>query len=334
MSNPEFTIIIPVHNGANYIRAALESVLSQTYTHFQILILENASTDSTVDIIHEFADDRITIVPAASALNIEQNWGRIVEQPLTGYITFMGHDDVLYPDFLAEVVTLIAAEPDASLYQVQFEAIDLAGNPFRHPATIAYRESADQFLLAVMEDREEVCGTGYVVRVADYKQIGGIPAFPGLLYADVVLWYRLTALSYKICSPKTLAGYRVHSQSTHQHINLSRYYDALREYHQFLLVTESFKANSAAVDRYINRLLQRTYRTAAAQNAFLPDDERKAVLSRAKQQIAADGLFVLDDLPARIYEVVSGLPGFLRHAAVLPIVGWRWLRRLLNTTKC
>jgi len=184
MSNPEFTIVIPVRNGANYIGAAISSILSQSYPHFNILVLENGSTDKTVEIVSEFADDRISIVPSASPLNIEENWGRILHSDLAEYLTFLGHDDLLYPGFLAEMAALITSEPKASLYQVRFEYIDPLGNPLRHAAAMAYKETASQFLAAVMEGREECCGTGYVMRAADYRQVGGIPAYPGLLYAD------------------------------------------------------------------------------------------------------------------------------------------------------
>jgi len=99
MPNPEFTIVIPVRNGENYIGAAISSILSQSYPHFNILVLENGSTDKTVEIVSKIADDRIRIVPAASPLEMEANWRRILDLDLAEYLTILGHDDICTPNF-------------------------------------------------------------------------------------------------------------------------------------------------------------------------------------------------------------------------------------------
>jgi glycosyltransferase involved in cell wall biosynthesis len=328
MSNPEFTIIIPVRNGANYIGAAISSILSQSYPHFRIMILENGSTDTTIQIVNAFADDRISIIPSTSSLNIEENWSRIRDLDLMEYLTILGHDDILYPEFLAEIVELITAEPSASLYQVQFEYIDSNGDFVRHIPKITYKETASQFLAAVMDDKEECCGTGYVMRSKDYRQVGGIPAYPGLLYADVVLWYRLSNLSYKVCSPKTLVGYRVHPQNMHRNANFSRYYSATRQYYDFLRTSTDLKDKPEVAHTYINQQLQLSYRIAVVQ-AILAPNEGRIQLQTAKREITEDGLFTLYDRPARVYEAIPPLPSWLRQIVLLPIIWRRVLRRFL-----
>src|SRR5689334_16752927 len=90
-----FSIVLPVHNGAKYIRATLESILSQTYPHFNVLILENASQDNTLKILASFTDTRIKIFPAERLLSMEENWARIVGLDLSEYMTIVGHDDLM-----------------------------------------------------------------------------------------------------------------------------------------------------------------------------------------------------------------------------------------------
>ncbi len=327
---PRFSVIIPVRNGESYIAQAIESVLAQTYPKFNLMILENKSTDRTVEIIQSYVDPRIIIIPSASSLSIEENWGRIIEQSMNEYITFMGHDDLLHPDFLAEIVALITSEPKASLYQVQYEEIDSLGNLVHHPATVAYKETAGQFLAAYMalKSREEVCGTGYVTRADDYRRVGGIPAFPGLLYADLVLWYRLTNLSYKVCSPKTLASYRIHPQGMHTIANFSNFYIATRQFYDFLCTTSELIDQPTVAYNYTNYLLKHSYRRAVVY-AILSPDEGRAQLQMAKQHAAKDGLFTLHDRAARIYEVIIAMPHWLRHVTLLPIIWRRALRGFL-----
>lgn len=324
MSNPEFTIVIPVHNGANYLESTLKSVLAQSYPHYNILVLENASTDKTLEIVHSFQNPCISVVPSDSFLTIEQNWGRIIHQTMNEYCTLLGHDDLLYPGFLAEAVALISAEPGASLYQVHVEVIDADGKFVRQPPTVPAHETAAQFIKAVMDEQEEVCGTGYIARSADYCATGGIPPFPGLLYADVMLWYRLATLSYKVCSPQVQAAYRVHPASEHRHINVTRYYQAIKAYGSFLETVESLEA--ATVHHYLNILVQRIYRNAAAGDARRHDSQ-SGDLHTAKQLIEQDGQFQLTDRTAKLYELIAALPGTLRWLMLSCIDRARAVRR-------
>ncbi len=123
-----YSIILPVRNGSNYVRECVQSILSQSVQDFELLVLENASTDDTLDIINSFGDSRIKIFPAASPLSMEENWHRVVEIPKKEFITLIGHDDMLDKDYLATMQGLISEYPDASLYQTHFRYIDSAGH--------------------------------------------------------------------------------------------------------------------------------------------------------------------------------------------------------------
>lgn len=326
MPNPKFAIVIPTYNGEAYIAQAIESVLNQTYPHFEVIVLEHESTDRTLEIVRSYSDSRVHICSTDQHQTIESNWARILDLDLAEYVTILGHDDIFYPEFLQEVARLIAEEPQASLYQVQLEEIDPRGNLIRRPPKVAYRETADQYLRVVMEDREEVFGTGFVTRSEDYRKVGGIPPFPGLLYADFVLWYRLTEIAYKVCSPKALARYRVHPQSTHVKTNFSRYYLATRQYYDFLLTTSSLKDTPKVAYAEADKRLQNSYRNAVGQ-AILSPEKGLTELQLTKQQIAKDGVFTLHDRVARLYEAFIPMPSWIRRLALLSISGRRNLRR-------
>jgi glycosyltransferase involved in cell wall biosynthesis len=328
MPDPKFTIVIPTHNGEAYIAQAVESVLNQTYPHFEIIVLEHESSDRTLEIVSSYSDLRVRLCSTNQPQTIETNWGRILDLDLSEYVTILGHDDVFDPEFLQEVATLIAEEPKASLYQVQLEEIDPSGNLIRRTPKIAYRETADQYLSAVMEDREEVFGTGFVTRSEDYRRVGGILPFPGLLYSDFVLWYRLTEIAYKVCSPKVLARYRVHPQSTHVKSNFSRFYQATLLYYDFLLTTGSLKDTPQIAYAEADKRLQNSYRTAVAE-AILAPEKGLAELQITKQQIARGGSFTLHDRVARIYEAFITTPSWLRQLALLSLNIRRTLLRFL-----
>jgi glycosyltransferase involved in cell wall biosynthesis len=102
MAPPQITVALPVFNGERYIRSAIESVLAQTYSDFEFLILDNCSTDNTVNIAHSYEDSRIQIMVNASNLGMIGNWNLAVSRASGRYIKILSHDDSLDPNCLAE----------------------------------------------------------------------------------------------------------------------------------------------------------------------------------------------------------------------------------------
>ena len=78
----KYSIILPVRNGGEYLKECVNSILSQTYTDFNLLILDNNSTDGTLEWIQSVADKRIVIFTSNESLSIEQNWARIKGIPI------------------------------------------------------------------------------------------------------------------------------------------------------------------------------------------------------------------------------------------------------------
>jgi len=72
-----FSIILPVRNGGDYVKECIHSLLNQTYTLYDIIVLDNCSTDGTVEWIESLYDPRIKIIRSDRSLSIEENWGRI-----------------------------------------------------------------------------------------------------------------------------------------------------------------------------------------------------------------------------------------------------------------
>lgn len=233
-------IVLPVRDGGSYLRQAIESVRSQTIGRWRLLVLENHSRDATVETVRSYADDRITIMRAAHPLPIERNWARAL--PLLDelgvsddvFLTFIGHDDVLAPDFLTQIDALIDQNPDASLYQTLFNLIDAAGQPIRSCRPVPARERAVDYLAALCWGIRDSFGTGYVFRAGDYRAVGGFPALPRLLYADHLLFARLTQRSYKAATTKVGCAYRLHRGSASNGLSAERMNSQLAAFHDFV----------------------------------------------------------------------------------------------------
>ncbi len=76
------------------------------------------------------------------------------------------------------------------------------------------KETAPEFLKSCLTNAFDVMGTGFMMRSKDYDAVGGIPAYPNLIFADMELWYRLTKISYKATSPKECFSFRIHQSTT------------------------------------------------------------------------------------------------------------------------
>lgn len=99
--NPRVSVVIPVHNGENFIRQALESVLSQDFQNFEILVGINSSTDSTLEITKSVLGSKYPgILNFKNLVSMPQNFNRTALYARGEYIKFLCHDDVLRHDSL------------------------------------------------------------------------------------------------------------------------------------------------------------------------------------------------------------------------------------------
>jgi len=249
------SVVIPVRDGGRYLAQAVGSILSQSYAGFRLHILENCSTDQTPHILATLRDPRVVVHPSDSVLSMEDNWRRIRELDLLEYLTVLGHDDIFYPDFLDEIMTLVRENPTATLYSSHFDIIDEWGRYLRRCRPIPYEESAEEFLRARHQHHRDSYGTGYVMRSRDFRSVDGFPRLPGLIYSDDLLWFRIASLGGKVCSPRTMFAYRQRGTSVSRSVDLEGLYMASKGYLEALLQERYAKdeRNSALARRFVER---------------------------------------------------------------------------------
>lgn len=114
---PKLTLAMPVYNGSNYIRDALDSICAQTFTDFELIVCDNASQDDTVKIVEEYAtrDDRIRLIRNRQNLGASANYNLGFEQGRGEYFKWCAHDDTLSPNFLQQCIDVLEANPDVVL---------------------------------------------------------------------------------------------------------------------------------------------------------------------------------------------------------------------------
>lgn len=120
---------LPVYNGENYVGYAIESVLTQTFTDWELVISDNASTDRTVEICQAFAkrDSRIKLLIADQNRGAAWNFNHVFHQSSGHYFRWLSHDDWLMPESLAECVRVMDSRPELSACATRTGAIDESG---------------------------------------------------------------------------------------------------------------------------------------------------------------------------------------------------------------
>lgn len=110
-----FSVIIPLYNKAPYIAKAIESVLGQTYRDFEVIVIDDGSTDQSLEVAKTFENKSITIIsqPNSGVSTARNNGVKIAKHP---YICFLDADDWWHPTFLEEMKRLITDFPDAGIY--------------------------------------------------------------------------------------------------------------------------------------------------------------------------------------------------------------------------
>lgn len=127
---PKVSIGLPVYNGENFISEAIESVLAQTMTDFEIIITDNASTDNTQRICEEYAarDSRIKYFRNEQNLGAAPNFNYAFELSKGEYFKWLAHDDIIAPTFLQKCSEVLDTDPSVVLVFPRTNVINSAGS--------------------------------------------------------------------------------------------------------------------------------------------------------------------------------------------------------------
>jgi len=119
ISQPLVSIVTPVYNGAKYISECIESVLSQTYQNWEYIIVNNCSTDNTLEIVQSYAksDVRIRVYDNNQFLNAIENHNYALRliSPESKYCKILHADDYLFPDCIMQMVLTAEKEPSIGI---------------------------------------------------------------------------------------------------------------------------------------------------------------------------------------------------------------------------
>ena len=214
-----FSIIIPLYNKAPYIERAVKSVLSQDYPHFEIIIVNDGSSDGGEKIVTKIVDERLKLVSQKNAgVSAARNTG--AEEAQYEYLAFLDGDDTYEPNFLSEIIKLIGNFPNAGIYGTSNSFIYPNGKKVAEDFRYLFNGKEqglleDYFGLFAQIQKSPFSNSNLCIPKKIYQEFGGYKVGVKLT-EDSDLWCRI-ALKYDVAfSVNALANYFVALEgSTH-----------------------------------------------------------------------------------------------------------------------
>ena len=119
------SVIIPTYNSGRYIKEAIDSVLAQTYTNYEIIVVDDGSTDNTSQIVQAYGDRVHYFYQENQGVAVSRNRG--LRESQGEYIAFLDHDDVFFPDKLSEQICCLEQHPEAGIVHSGWQRINYCG---------------------------------------------------------------------------------------------------------------------------------------------------------------------------------------------------------------
>lgn len=224
---PLVSIIVPVFNGEKYLRESLDSIVAQTYPRFEILVMDDASTDSTPEIIASYGD-RVKCYRQEQNKRQYQNVNEALKMVDGEYIAIYHADDVYEPTIVEREVEFFEKHAEVGAVFCRDIFINDEGREYGRltiPAELCGLETLDYptiFNALLTHKNRFFPAPSSMVRASIYKDVGGYRAAEFDIASDLEMWLRI-ARKYRIgILPEYLFRYR------HGHGNWTQRYLHLR----------------------------------------------------------------------------------------------------------
>lgn len=267
IAHPEISVCIPVYNCEQYIGAAIESVLKQTFQSFELIILDNCSTDRTLEVIRRYDDPRIRVIENESNIGAGGNWNKALKEANGRFIKILCADDLIYPTCLDRQLSQLNEPANSGVVMVCCGRDIIIDNG---PKVMARKFEGVQGRLAGLEAIKKNVRSGtnligeptaVLFRADVLPQMAGF--VEGMRYViDLDFWCRMLLHGDIYVIPESLCVFRVSSDSWSCQVanSQSRDYCALlekmRKEPRFQLNgrDELLGRLKATINRYLRRL--------------------------------------------------------------------------------
>ncbi len=204
---PLVSVLMPVYNGALYLKEAIDSILSQTFTDFELIIVDDCSTDDSAGVVCSYKDERIIFLQNTINKRTSYCLNRAIECSRGKYLVRMDQDDISFPERLQIQVDFMGKNPDIGICGTQLQtfgqgiAIEKSSYPLDHTSICLMQLYISPFAHPTVIMRKEVLLKNKLF-YAEH-----------IIAEDYDLWARLLPVTQGANLPNVLLHYRRHPKS-------------------------------------------------------------------------------------------------------------------------
>ncbi|TRW82852.1 glycosyltransferase family 2 protein [Mycolicibacterium sp. 018/SC-01/001] len=215
---PRVSICIPAYQAGRHLTATLDSALAQDCDDFEIVVIDNNSTDETAQILDRVADPRIRVLRNDVTVPMMDNFNIAVQESRGRYVKVVCADDIVAPNCLRLQASVLDAMPKVTLVSARTDFVDDCGammRPARGLAGIVGLQPAGRVVRRIVRSGTNPVGppVAAMFRRDDFDRCGGFRHVTSFL-SELDLWVRLLDRGDFYGIPSTLAAFRIASGST------------------------------------------------------------------------------------------------------------------------
>lgn len=324
MKTPKVSILMGAYNAEKYLAQALDSALAQTFRDFELIVVDDCSTDGTPEILRRYAerDGRVRVVRNERNLRLAASLNRAMDLAQGKYAARMDADDVHRADWLEKQVRYMDRRPAVSVCGCQvleWEGGDtVRGADFRRKGPAAVR--------ALFTISNPIAHCGSILRMKDLRAMRYDPAYT--CTEDLDLWTRMLCQGKRIArNPDYLLLYRRHpGQATAVSMNGVQKEEYLRIIRRFYRETlfELDEESAGCLARYLYFKTERNFYAAEnfLRRVIAENQKTKRFRPGALRYAAVEGLLGIG--------FTAGLSGRKLFAVLVRVAGWTALRELVR----
>lgn len=242
---PRISVIIPAYNRGGLLIEALESVFRQTWTDFEVIVVDDGSTDDTAALIAPFLSRICFLRQSNRGVAAARNLG--IRHARGEFICFLDSDDLWMTTKLEEQIAFAEQNAQYALIATEIEAFDESGEVSDRRKSKMYRIH-NGFVLEHLLFSNWIQSSTVMVRRSVLLSVGGFDEDVGNFGEDWLLWMRFAAVAQIYFLPKPLVRYRIHTQNLTCHRPESQYRSLMRILDKLALLPE-FEARPNLIRR-------------------------------------------------------------------------------------
>lgn len=204
--NNKVTFLLPAYKN-KFLRESIKSILSQSYTNLELIIIDDASPELINDTVSLFDDNRIKYMRLDNnrgGLNMMKHWNECLNMITTPLMVMASDDDVYHPLFLERMMQLVVKYPKVNLFHSRSANINDRGDILDVRAPNAELEEILDFMVQRIMNHRSLCAQEFLIRTDALRAIGGFIDFPLGWFSDDATWFSLAQNNGVAASNETL----------------------------------------------------------------------------------------------------------------------------------